>query len=77
VGPDNPIKISDYANKIAAMIGWKGSIQWNTKPKRPGEIYWLNSGTTAISRDLGWEPQIDLDIGLARTIDIWRRKLDK
>jgi UDP-glucose 4-epimerase len=77
VGPDNPIKISDYANKIAAMIGWKGNIQWNTKPKRPGEIYWLNSGTTAISRDLGWEPQIDLDIGLARTIDIWRRKLDK
>jgi nucleoside-diphosphate-sugar epimerase len=77
VGPDNPIKISDYANKIAAMIGWNGNIQWNTKPKRPGEIYWLNSGTTAISRDLGWEPQIDLDIGLARTIDIWRRKLDK
>jgi nucleoside-diphosphate-sugar epimerase len=76
VGPDNPIKISDYANKIATMIGWKGDIQWNTKPQRPGEIYWLNSGTKAITRDLGWEPTVDIDTGLDKTISLWRKKLN-
>lgn len=73
VGPDRPIRISDYAHKIANMLDWHGHINWNTKPKRPGEIYWLNSGNQAISQDLGWAPKIDLDTGLAKTIDIWRR----
>lgn len=77
VGPDNPIKIRDYAEKIAGMIGWQGEIQWNTKPHRPGEIYWLNSGTTAITRDLGWRPVIDMDTGLEKTIKIWRQKFNK
>ena len=31
LGPDNPIKIKDYANKIAEKIGWNGKINWNTK----------------------------------------------
>lgn len=77
VGPDNPIKIRDYAALIADMSGWRGEIQWNTKPKRPGEIYWLNSGTDAITRDLGWQPKIDMHTGLAKTIEIWRKKLNK
>ena len=77
VGPDNPIKIRDYAEKIAGMIGWQGEIQWNTKPHRPGEIYWLNSGTTAITRDLGWRPVVDMDTGLEKTIKIWRQKFNK
>ena len=77
IGPDNPIKISDYANKIANMLGWHGQINWNTKPRRPGEIYWLNSGTQAITRDLGWQPQVDMDTGLQRTINIWRKILNK
>jgi nucleoside-diphosphate-sugar epimerase len=77
VGPDNPIKIRDYAEKIAGMIGWQGEIKWNTKPHRPGEIYWLNSGTTAITRDLGWRPVIDMDTGLEKTIKIWRQKFNK
>lgn len=77
VGPDNPIKISDYAAKIAGMLDWHGHINWNTKPRRPGEIYWLNSNTNAISRDLNWSPQVDLDTGLEKTIGIWRRILNK
>ena len=75
IGPDSPIKIKDYANKIANMIGWQGEIQWNTKPMRPGEIYWLNSGTAAISRDLGWTPVVDLETGLDRTIALWQKKI--
>jgi UDP-glucose 4-epimerase len=74
IGPDQPIKIRDYANMIAHKIGWQGVINWNTKPKRPGEIYWLNSNHNLITDTIGWVPKIELDEGLDRTIDIWRRK---
>lgn len=75
IGPDDPIKIKDYANKIAEKIGWSGQIIWNTKPKRPGEIYWLNSNNKLISSITGWEPKVSLDQGLDRTIEVWKNTL--
>jgi len=77
IGPNNPIKISDYADMIAKKLGWQGTIHWNTKPPRPGEIYCLNSDNQLITDVLGWEPQVDLDTGLDKTIEIWRSKLCK
>jgi nucleoside-diphosphate-sugar epimerase len=72
IGPDNPIKIKDYADMIAKKIGWNGEIIWDTKPTRPGEIYWLNSNHRLITRITGWEPKVSLDAGLDYTIDIWK-----
>jgi nucleoside-diphosphate-sugar epimerase len=75
IGPNNPIKISDYADMIAKKLNWQGQIHWNTKPPRPGEIYCLNSDNQLITEVLGWEPQVDLDTGLDKTIEIWQQKL--
>ena len=72
IGPDAPIKIKDYADKIAKKIGWSGKINWNTKPARPGEIYWLNSNSLLVEKTLGWSPKTSLDTGLDKTIDIWK-----
>ena len=74
IGPDNPIKIKDYANMIAKKLNWSGKINWNTKRHRAGEIYWLNSNTNLISKTLGWQPKMDISTGLDQTIDIWREK---
>lgn len=74
IGPDNPIKIRDYAELIAKKIGWTGKINWDTKLFRAGEIYWLNSNNNLITKTLGWQPKIDLDTGLDMTIDFWRTK---
>ena len=76
IGPDNPIKIKDYADLIAEKIGYKGPINWNTKLFRAGEIYWLNSNNNLIKEKLGWEPKVTLDEGLDRTIEYWRKKLE-
>ena len=76
IGPDNPIKIKDYAELIAKKIGFTGNINWNTKLFRAGEIYWLNSNNTLITERLGWEPKVSLDEGLDKTIDYWRSKLE-
>lgn len=76
IGPDNPIKIKDYAELIANKIDWQGTINWDTKLFRAGEIYWLNSNNNLITKTLGWEPKVSLDEGLDRTIEIWKAKLE-
>jgi len=76
IGPDNPIKIKDYVNMIADKIDWKGEVVWDTKPVRPGEIYWLNSNHRLITSTTGWEPKVSLDKGLNYTIDIWSKLLN-
>jgi UDP-glucose 4-epimerase len=75
IGPDAPIKIRDYAEKIARKLNWSGQINWDTKPHRPGEIYWLNSNHNLITATTGWRPTVSLDDGLDRTIEIWQQRL--
>ena len=75
IGPDDPIKIKDYAALIAKKLNWKGKINWDTRPFRAGEIYWLNSNNNLITEKLGWKPKTSLDEGLDRTIEIWKKKL--
>lgn len=74
-GPDNALSIEDLVKKIAALIGWNGQVNWNTKPKRDGEIFVLNSTSAKAERLLGWKPAVSLDDGLKRSVDIWRKKL--
>lgn len=75
-GPDNALSIDDLVNKIANKLNWNGNINWDTKPIRIGEIYILNSTNIKVTRMLSWEPTINLDIGLDRTIEIWKKNLD-
>lgn len=72
VGPPNAIQISQLADVIAEKIGWNGKINWYTRPKRPGEIYLLNSGYDKIYNMTGWYPKVVLHEGLDRTIKMWR-----
>lgn len=72
LGPDNPVRIKNYAQIIADKIGWRGQIHWHSKPHRPGEIYWLNSSPQLINQTIGWHPQHSLDQGLDKTIAMWQ-----
>jgi nucleoside-diphosphate-sugar epimerase len=75
VGPNQPVKISNHAAYIAQQIGWHGVINWNTKPQRNGEIYWLNSNHDLLTKTLGWVPKWTYEQGIDRTIEIWKNKL--
>lgn len=76
LGPNNALRIEDYANMIAQKLNWAGRIEWNTKPARPGEIYLLNSSEKDLKELTGWYPQVSLSEGLDRTINIWKKKYD-
>ena len=69
---DNAIKIKDYVKLIADKLNWNGHVNWNTKPKRPGEIYLLNSTNHKITTRLGWFPKVELSDGLDKTIAVWK-----
>lgn len=71
-GPNNPIRISDLAEKIAKKLNWTGKIKWDTRPNRPGEIYYLSSRSDKAKKFFGWEPKVDLDTGIERTIKLWK-----
>jgi nucleoside-diphosphate-sugar epimerase len=73
-GPNNAVSIEELANTIANKLGWKGKINWDTKPARPGEIYVLNSTNDKATSMLGWSPSTSLSDGLDKTIEIWRTK---
>jgi nucleoside-diphosphate-sugar epimerase len=71
-GPNNALTIEDLAEKIRRIVGWTGTVEWHTQPKRPGEIYYLNSSALKAYEQLGWRPEVGLDEGLARTVELWR-----
>lgn len=74
-GPDNGLEIGELAEKIRALIGWDGEINWYTRPRRPGEIFYLNSSNAKVTEMTGWRPQVSLKEGLLRTIEIWANNL--
>jgi UDP-glucose 4-epimerase len=74
-GPSTVLSIRELADIISIKIGWDGEIIWDTRPKRDGEIYYLNSYNTKAESILGWKPLVSLSEGLDKTIEIWRKKL--
>jgi nucleoside-diphosphate-sugar epimerase len=73
LGPDNPVQIKQHAENIANLLKWNGVINWNTKPKRHGEIYLLNSTYSKLHSLTGWQPKVDYYTGLDKTIAIWKK----
>ena len=73
-GPNNPIRISNLADKIAKKLKWTGKINWDTRPHRPGEIYYLSSKNDKATRIFGWQPKIELDEGIDKTIKLWQNQ---
>ena len=64
----------ETAEIIAEMTGYKGSIEWNSTPKRPLDAKVLIGDNSKAKKLLGWEPKYDLRDGLEKTISFWRGK---
>ncbi len=75
-GPDNAIRIRELAVLIAEKLDWEGIINWNKKPKRVGEIFYLNSTPEKAERIFNWKPKVSLSEGLDKTINIWKEKFN-
>lgn len=69
IGTGQEITIRDLAFKIADIVGFTGSIEWDGskpdgQPRRRLDV-------SRATRLLGWGAKIDLETGLRRTVDWW------
>ena len=69
------VRIQELVQKVGEVTGFKGEVVWSTIPKRPLDIDVLIGSLAKAQRDLGWEPRVTLDEGLARTVEYWRALL--
>lgn len=71
-GPRDPISIRALIEQVARVMGVSFDRLCEIVEDRPGQDsrYWLDS--SAIKRDVGWEPEINLEEGLRDMVD-WGR----
>jgi GDP-L-fucose synthase len=72
VGSGEEVSIRTLAEKVKAATGCPAEIAWDaTKPDgTPRKLC-----DTTLIRSLGWKPKIDLDTGLAMTVENYRAAL--
>lgn len=64
--------VREIFDRIQALIGT--SVEPHFKPDLPGEAY-ETRGDIAAARSIGWNPRVDLDAGLQRSIGYIREKV--
>jgi GDP-L-fucose synthase len=73
VGSGEEVSIRTLAEKVKAATGCPAAIDWDaSKPDgTPRKLC-----DTTLIRSLGWKPEIDLDTGLAMTINDYRKSVE-
>jgi nucleoside-diphosphate-sugar epimerase len=59
----------------AELLNWKGTINWDTIPKRPNEIMNLTGSNLKAKQILNWTPKYTLEEGLKLTIDALKHRI--
>jgi UDP-glucose 4-epimerase len=70
IGSGGPITVRTLVERIAAAVdgGALARVDFGAVPYRPGDLADMFAETTAARRDLGYQPAIALDEGLAQTV---------
>jgi UDP-glucose 4-epimerase len=64
------VSVNDLYRKLALMTGYSEFPHYG--PARKGDVYRIALDNSRALRDLGWEPQVDLEEGLSLTVDYFR-----
>ena len=67
VGVNEGISVLDLAKKIAKRVNWEGEFTFDLS--RPDGVRAKTVDGTYGKEILGWEPQVDLDTGIAKTVE--------
>lgn len=78
LGVGYEVTIGELADRIIRLVGRPVSIETDPDRLRPekSEVMRLLSDNSLARDELGWQPQVDLDTGLRRTIDWIAAHLD-
>jgi nucleoside-diphosphate-sugar epimerase len=73
IGSGAAITIADLARRVAALAGRPELLQIGSLPYRPGEVMSYSVDIAKARTMLGWRPQVELEEGLAVTVEHCRR----
>jgi UDP-glucose 4-epimerase len=69
------VAIRDLVRKIAELTGTHSSLEIGVLPNRPTEIWRMYADNTRAREILDWQPAINLEEGLKKTIEWFRQYL--
>ena len=72
IGSGNEIKIKDLAEKIKNVMNYEGDILFDTSKPDGNPRKLLDS---SLINSLGWEAEIDLDLGIEKTYNWYIKSL--
>jgi len=67
--------IKELMSKLALLTNFDGTVEWATIPARPYDIMKLVGDNSKARNILGWKPQVDLDMGLEKTVEMLRKNV--
>lgn len=78
LGTGETVTVGELAEKIIALVGKRSTIVTETERLRPAksEVLRLHATNAKAQELIGWQPQVSLDQGLARTIEWIRAHLE-
>jgi len=76
ISSGQPIAVKEIVNRIGEKLNRKDLIKLGAKPDIAGEPNLVVGDINRLSNETGWQPQFDLDSGLAETINWWRNRLN-
>lgn len=72
IGSGAGTNVNELYTRLSKLTGYALEPQYG--PPRPGDIHAISLDATLARAELGWTPKVDLEAGLARTVEFFRQK---
>lgn len=73
IGSGTPITLKSVVETIAGQLDARDRVEFGAVPPPANDPPRLTAAVERLRRDVGWQPSIPLDDGIAKTIGWWRR----
>jgi dTDP-glucose 4,6-dehydratase len=74
IGNPREMTIKEFAEQIQRITGTKSPIEYRPLPEDDPKV--RQPDISRAKKILGWEPKVDFDEGIRKTIDYFRTRLD-
>lgn len=75
IASGNPVSVKEIINSISEIIGGSGKVLFGAIERPDTDPDALIANISRLTQEVSWQPNYDLNTGLAHTIDWWKQQL--